>query len=88
MSEEQAEKFNPIQLLGTILNNAARLITNQASDVAEIEKALNLGMGLKKPLFETAKEFGVTNIVKELQSLSQKYGKFYEPDPYVLSIQN
>jgi len=88
LSEEQAKKFNPIQLLGTILNNAAWLITNQASDVVEIEKALNLGMGLKKPLFDTAKEFGIGNIVKELQQLSQKYGKFYEPDPYLLSMKN
>ena len=86
LSEEQAKKFNPTQLLGTILNNAAWLVTNQASDVPEIEKALNLGMGLKKPIFETAKEFGMNNIVKELQFLSQKYGKFYEPDPYLLSI--
>ena len=88
LSEEQAKKFNPTQLLGTILNNASWLVTNQASDVSEIEKALSLGMGLKKPIFETAKEFGINNIVKELQDLSQKYGKFYEPDPYLLSIQN
>jgi enoyl-CoA hydratase / 3-hydroxyacyl-CoA dehydrogenase len=87
LSEEQAKKFNPIQLVSTILNNAAWLVTNQASDVPEIEKALNLGMGLKKPIFKTAKEFGLVNIVKELQSLSQKYGTFYEPDPYLLSIQ-
>lgn len=88
LSEEQAKKFNPTQLLGTILNNASWLVTNRASDVSEIEKALSLGMGLKKPIFETAKEFGMNNIVKELQDLSQKYGKFYEPDPYLLSIQN
>ena len=88
LSEEQAKKFNPTQLLATILNNASWLVTNQASDVSEIEKALNLGMGLKKPIFETAKEFGISEIVKELQNLSQKYGKFYEPDPYLLSIQN
>jgi len=88
LSEEQAKKFNPTQLLGTILNNASWLVTNQASDVSEIEKALSLGMGLKKPIFETAKEFGINNIVKELQGLSQKYGKFYEPDPYLFSMQN
>jgi len=88
LSEEQAKKFNPTQLLGTILNNASWLVTNQASDVPEIEKALSLGMGLKKPIFETAKEFGINNIVKELQDLSQKYGKFYEPDPYLFSMQN
>jgi enoyl-CoA hydratase / 3-hydroxyacyl-CoA dehydrogenase len=86
LTEELAKKFNPIQLLGNILNNAAWLIANQASDAQEIEKALSLGMGLKKPLFDTAKEFGITKIVQELQKLV-KENKFYEPDPYLISIQ-
>ncbi|MGI0045875.1 MAG: 3-hydroxyacyl-CoA dehydrogenase family protein [Nitrosotalea sp.] len=88
LTEELAKKFDPTQILGIILNNAAWLITNQASDAQEIEKALNLGMGLKNPIFETAKRFGMANIVRELQDLSKKYGQFYEPDPYLLSISN
>ena len=88
LSEDLAKKFNPIRLVANILNNAAWLVTNQASDVNEIEKALQLGMGLKKPIFETAKEFGVANIVKELKSQAQKYGPFYEPDPLLVSMQN
>lgn len=85
LTEELAKKFNPIQLLGNILNNAAWLVTNQASDVPEMEKALSLGMGLKKPLFDTAKEFGIQNVVQELQKLS-KENKFYEPDPFLVSF--
>ena len=88
LSEELAKKFNPMQLLGTILNNTAWLITNQVSDIQEIEKALNLGMGLRKPIFETAKQLGLSNIVKELQSLAKNYGGFYEPDPYLISVQS
>lgn len=86
LTEELAKKIEPIQIIGTMLNNAAWLVTNQASDIPEIEKALNLGMGLRKPIFETAKEFGMTKIIRELQTLSSNYGKFYEPDPYLLSI--
>jgi enoyl-CoA hydratase/3-hydroxyacyl-CoA dehydrogenase len=86
LTEELAKKIDPTSIIGAILNNAAWLVTNQASDISEIEKALNLGMGLRKPIFETAKEFGMTKIVKELQTLSRNYGKFYEPDPYLLSI--
>ncbi len=86
LTEELAKKFDPIQLLGTILNNAAWLVTNQVSDVLEIEKALSLGMGLKKPIFDTAKEFGISKIVSELKMLSQKHGSFYQPDPYLTSI--
>ncbi|MFZ1077129.1 MAG: 3-hydroxyacyl-CoA dehydrogenase family protein [Nitrosotalea sp.] len=88
LTEELAKKIEPTQIIGTILNNAAWLVTNQASDIPEIEKALNLGMGLRKPIFETAKEFGMAKIVRELQTLSSRYGKFYEPDPYLLSILN
>ena len=87
LSEELAEKCNPIQIVANILNNAAWLITNQASDVAEIEKAAQLGLGLKKPLFETAKEYGMSNIVNELKQLAEKHGPFYEPDPLLVSMQ-
>jgi enoyl-CoA hydratase/3-hydroxyacyl-CoA dehydrogenase len=87
LSEELANKCNPIQIVANILNNAAWLITNKASDIEEIEKAAQLGLGLKKPLFETAKEFGMKNITDELKRLSEKYGKFYEPDPLLISMQ-
>ncbi len=87
LSEELAEKCNPTQILANILNNAAWLVTKEASDIEEIEKAAKLGLGLKKPLFETAKEYGMSNIVKELKTLSEKYGQFYEPDPLLESMQ-
>jgi len=87
LSEELAEKCNPIQILANILNNAAWLVTNQASDITEIEKAARLGLGLKKPLFESAKEYGISNIVNELKQLAEKYGQFYEPDPLLVSMQ-
>ncbi len=87
LSEELAEKFNPIQLVANILNNAAWLITNGASDIEEIEKAAQLGLGLKKPLFETAKEIGIKNIIDELNKLAEKHGEFYKPDPLLISMQ-
>ncbi len=87
LSEELAEKFNPIQLVANILNNAAWLITNGASDIGEIEKAAQLGLGLKKPLFETAKEIGIKNIVNELNKLAERHGEFYKPDPLLISMQ-
>jgi len=86
LSEELAGKCNPIQLVANILNNAAWLITNGASDIDEIEKAAKLGLGLKKPLFETAKEIGIKNIVDELNNLAEKHGEFYKPDPLLESM--
>jgi enoyl-CoA hydratase/3-hydroxyacyl-CoA dehydrogenase len=87
LSEELAKNCNPIQILANILNNAAWLVTKEASDIQEIENAARLGLGLKKPLFETAKEYGMSNIVKELEQLAQKHGQFYEPDPLLVSMQ-
>jgi len=86
LSEELAKKCEPIQIIANILNNAAWLVTNNASDIDEIEKAANLGLGLKKPLFETAKEIGMQKIVEELKKLSNKHGVFYEPNPLLLSM--
>jgi enoyl-CoA hydratase/3-hydroxyacyl-CoA dehydrogenase len=86
LSEESAQKCDPTQIIANILNNAAWLVTNNASDIAEIEKAASLGLGLKKPLFDTAKEIGIKKIVEELKELSKKYGTFYEPDPLLLSM--
>jgi len=86
LSEELAQKCNPIQLVANVLNNAAWLITNGASDVEEIEMAARLGLGLRKPLFETAKEIGIQNIVDELNNLAQIHGEFYKPDPLLESM--
>ena len=88
LSEEVACKFNPIRLVANILNNACWLVTNQVSEISEIEKALQLGMGLKKQIFETGKEFGISNMVNELNTQAKKYGQFYEPDPLLVAMQN
>ena len=87
LSEELAEKCDPIQLVANIINNAAWLVTNGASDIEEIEKAAQLGLGLKKPLFETAKEIGIKKIVDELNKLAEEHGEFYKPDPLLVSMQ-
>ena len=86
LSEELAAKCNPIQIVANILNNAAWLITNGASDIEEIEKAAKLGLGLKKPLFETAKEIGIDKIIEELNKLADEHGEFYKPDPLLVSM--
>jgi enoyl-CoA hydratase/3-hydroxyacyl-CoA dehydrogenase len=87
LSEELSKKCDPIQLVANILNNAAWLVSNGASDIEEIEKAAQLGLGLKKPLFETAKEIGIKKIVDELNKLADEHGEFYRPDPLLISMQ-
>ncbi len=61
------------------------LVTTQASDPQKIKKPLLLGMGLKNPFFDTENQFGIQNIVSELEKLA-KDNKFYEPDQYLISL--
>jgi enoyl-CoA hydratase/3-hydroxyacyl-CoA dehydrogenase len=86
LTEEEASKYDPVALIGVAANNAAWLISNNVCSREDLEKALKLGMGLKKELFATVQEFGVKNIVRSMQDLAAKYGPFYDPDPYLVSL--
>jgi enoyl-CoA hydratase/3-hydroxyacyl-CoA dehydrogenase len=85
LTEQQAETYDPTELLAVAANNASWLLTHGVCDKVELEKALRLGMGLKKELFVTVQEFGVQRVVDKLHQLSAKYGPFYQPDPYLQS---
>jgi enoyl-CoA hydratase/3-hydroxyacyl-CoA dehydrogenase len=85
LTEQEAIKYNPIALLAVAANNAAWLITNGVCSREDLEKALRLGMGLKKELFATVQDFGAGNVVKALEDLAARHGPFYEPDPYLVS---
>jgi enoyl-CoA hydratase/3-hydroxyacyl-CoA dehydrogenase len=86
LSEEDSKAYNPIKLLAVALNNAAWLITNKACTLEDLEIALKLGMGLRNPLFRTGEQFGIKGIVDTLQDLHVKYGDFYKPDNFLLSL--
>lgn len=85
LTEEQAARYDPIKLVAVAANNAAWLITNNVCSREELEKALKLGMGLKKELFATFEEFGAGKVVEELRALASKYGSFYAPDPFLVN---
>jgi enoyl-CoA hydratase/3-hydroxyacyl-CoA dehydrogenase len=85
LTEQEASRYNPIALLAVAANNAGWLISNGVCNREDLEKALKLGMGLKKELFATVENFGAKNVVEELKHLAVKYGSFYEPDPYLVN---
>ena len=84
--EADASAFDPIVMLAVASNNAAWLLSNDVCSRSDLEKALRLGMGLKKELLATAEEFGIKRIVDKLQEMSDKYGDFYAPDTYLLKL--
>ena len=79
LSEELAGRFEPLRLTAVLLNCAAWLVSNGASTHGQIERAAQLGLGLKKPLSESASEAGASARAK-LQGLAGS-NPFYEPDP-------
>lgn len=84
--QADALSFDPIAMLAVASNNAGWLLSNGVCSRADLENALRLGMGLKKELLATAQEFGTKRIIDKLYELSDKYGKFYSPDPYLLQL--
>ncbi|HEU4443707.1 MAG TPA: 3-hydroxyacyl-CoA dehydrogenase family protein [Nitrososphaeraceae archaeon] len=86
LSEAEAEKYDPIAIVSVGANNAAWLLTNGVCDIGDLDKALRLGMGLKKPLFTIVEEFGLKKVLMTLENMSNKYGEFYEPDTYLRKI--
>jgi enoyl-CoA hydratase / 3-hydroxyacyl-CoA dehydrogenase len=83
LTEQEASRYNPIAMLAVAANNAAWLISNGVCSLEDLEKALKLGMGLKKELFVTLQDFGAKNVVQVLKDLAARHGHFYEPDPYL-----
>ncbi len=88
LTEQEAATYDPVKILAVAANNAAWLITNGVCDREDLDKALKLGMGLKKELFAAVGEFGAKRIVDTLGELASKYGAFYEPDPYLVKYRS
>ena len=86
LTETEAGKYDPIAIVSVAANNAAWLLTNGVCDNNDLDKALKLGMGLKKPIFTLVEEFGTKRVLSTLENMAAKYGEFYEPDSMLRKI--
>ena len=86
LTPDEAERYNPLRLLGVAVNNACWLITNKVSNREDIDRATKFGLGLKGGLFPIAEKFGFANIADELRKSAKAYGSFYEPDQTLLNF--
>ncbi|NMJ86770.1 MAG: 3-hydroxyacyl-CoA dehydrogenase [Thaumarchaeota archaeon] len=86
LTAEEAERYNPLRLLGVAVNNACWLITNRVSNMEDIDRATKFGLGLKVGLFSIAEKFGFVKIIDELKSAVKMHGNFYEPDSTLLKF--
>jgi len=86
LTPEEAVKYDPISLLAISANKAGWLISNKVCTREDLDKALRLGMGLKKDLFNTVEEFGVGNVVAKLREMAEEEQESsYEPDAYLVT---
>lgn len=86
LTPDEAERYNPLRLLGVAVNNACWLITNKVSNREDIDRATKFGLGLKGGLFPIAEKFGFAKISDELRKSAKAYGSFYEPDQTLLNF--
>ena len=81
LSADLAAGCDPIRLVAVLANNAAWLVGSGAADIATLERAATLGLGMTKSIRELVRESGPDIIDKRLRALESEYGQFYAPDP-------
>ncbi|BAN90403.1 3-hydroxyacyl-CoA dehydrogenase/enoyl-CoA hydratase family protein [Aeropyrum camini] len=75
-------KVDPLLLMALPINEAAWLLRDDVATKEDIDKAVKLGLGWPKGVFEYADEFGLDKVVEALQRIKRDFGvEHAEPDP-------
>ncbi len=78
--KELANKVDPVLLLAPAVNEGAWLLENDVATKEDIDKAVMLGLGWPKGLFEFADDFGIDKINTALKQLKDLLGdQDFEP---------
>jgi enoyl-CoA hydratase/3-hydroxyacyl-CoA dehydrogenase len=81
ISEDKADKFDPMTQTYVMTNVAAELIRNDIASPEDIDKTLKLGFNMPIGVLELADTLGIDEIVSKLKTISAKYGEFFKPSP-------
>ena len=85
--KDLAGKIDPVLLLAPAVNEAAWLLRNDVATKEDIDKAVKLGLGWPKGVFEFADEYGIDKIVEALRKLKEELGlEEMEPDPLLVEM--
>jgi 3-hydroxyacyl-CoA dehydrogenase len=79
ISEEKADKFDPMTQTYVMVNVAAELIKDEVATAKDIDKTLKLGFNMPIGVLELADTLGIDVIVNRLKDISDKYGDYYKP---------
>lgn len=75
-----ANKVDPVLLIAPAINEGSWLLENDVATKEDIDKAVKLGLGWPKGLFEFADDFGIDKINNALKQLKQIFGyEEFEP---------
>ncbi len=78
---------DPLRLIAPAINEAAWLLRNEVATRDDIDKAVKLGLGWPKGVFEYADEYGIDKVVEALRKMKEEYGvEHYEPDPLLVKM--
>jgi enoyl-CoA hydratase/3-hydroxyacyl-CoA dehydrogenase len=81
ISQEKADKVDPMIPTYVTVNMAAELIRNDVATPEDIDKALKLGFNMPIGALELADTLGIDLIVTKLREIETNYGEFYKPSP-------
>ncbi len=84
--KDLAGKVDPVLLIAGAVNEAAWLLGNNIASRDDIDKAVKLGLGWPKGVFELADQYGIDAIVAALNQLKQDIGPEYEPVPLLTQM--
>ncbi|MGC9111864.1 3-hydroxyacyl-CoA dehydrogenase/enoyl-CoA hydratase family protein [Acidilobus sp.] len=84
--KDLAGKVDPVTLIAGAVNEAAWLLENGIATKEDIDKAVKLGLGWPKGVFELADQYGIDSIVATLSQLKQDIGPEYSPEPLLTQM--
>jgi 3-hydroxyacyl-CoA dehydrogenase len=85
--KEIGERVNVVRVLAAGVNMAAWLLRNNIASRDDIDTGVRLGLGWPKGVLQFSDEWGLDEIVRELQYLNEKYGLILaKPDELLLKM--
>jgi len=81
ISQDKAEKFDPMNPTYVMVNVAAELIRKDIATPEDVDKTLKLGFNMPIGVLELADTVGIDVVVTKLREIEAKYGELYKPSP-------
>jgi 3-hydroxyacyl-CoA dehydrogenase len=88
LDPKMGEKVDPLLVISLGINEAAYLLRNGISSKEDIDKAVRLGLGYPKGLFEYADEFGIDEVIERIRNALEITKEEAELDQLLIDMYN